>query len=60
VGVLAAVLAHAGNVAFDVAGIERRFVEGRIEQLNQPGVAADQALIHGFHRLAERSDRRRR
>ena len=40
-----------GNVAFDVAGIERRFVEGRIEQLNQSGIAPDQALIDGVHRL---------
>ena len=31
VGVLAAVLPNAGRVAFDVAGFERGFVEGRIE-----------------------------
>ena len=35
VSVLAAILAHAGDVAFDVAGIERRFVKGRIEKLNE-------------------------
>ena len=33
--VLAAILAHTGNVAFDVTGIERRFVKGRIEKLNE-------------------------
>ena len=35
VRVLAAILAHTGNIAFDVAGIEGRFVEGRIEKLNE-------------------------
>ena len=52
VSILSAVLAHARNVAFDVTGIERRFVEGRIKQLNQSGIAADQQLIHALHRLA--------
>jgi len=28
---LAAVLADARNIAFDISGIERRFVEGRIK-----------------------------
>ena len=37
VGVLAAVFAHAGDIAFDVAGIEVRLVERRIEQLDQAG-----------------------
>ena len=33
-GVLAAIFAHARNVAFDVTGIERRFVEWRVEELD--------------------------
>ena len=43
--VLAAVLAHAGHVAADVAGVEARLVERRIEQLDEPVVAPDQALV---------------
>ena len=35
VRVLAAILAHAGDVALDVAGIESRFVERRIEKLDR-------------------------
>ena len=35
VGVLAAVFAHAGDVALDVAGIECGLVERRIEELDQ-------------------------
>ena len=35
VGVLAAVLSHAGNVALDVSGVERGRVERRIEKLDQ-------------------------
>ena len=43
VRVLAAVLADAGRIALDVAGIERRLVERRREQQHQPVVAADRA-----------------
>ncbi len=50
--VLAAIFAHAGNVTFDVAGIERRFVERRIEQLDQAGLAADEPLFDRVHRKA--------
>ncbi len=49
VGVLPAVLAHARHVAADVAGIESRLVEGRIEQLDQRVVAAHQALVDRLH-----------
>src|SRR5437660_11955899 len=51
VGVLAAILADTGNVAFDVAGIERRFVKGWIEKLNEFGFAMNQTLIDGVHVL---------
>ena len=50
--VLAAVLAHARDVAFDVAGIQGRLVEGRIEELDQRGVAAHEARVDGVHRHA--------
>ena len=49
VRVLAAVLSHARDVAFDVAGIQVRLVERRIEELDQRIVAADQALVHRLH-----------
>src|SRR2546430_13724917 len=51
VSVLAAILAHTGNVAFDVAGIERRFIKGGIEKLDEFGVATNKALIDGVHSL---------
>ena len=61
VRVLAAILAHTGNIAFDVAGIERRFIKGRIEELDQFGVAPNEALVDGVHGLARAlPDRRRR
>ena len=53
-GVLAAILAHARDVAFDVARVQRGLVERRIEQLDQAGVAADEALVHRLHGLARR------
>ena len=60
-GVLAAVLPHAGDVAFDVAGIQVGFVERRVEQLDQPVLAANQVLVHRVHGHARRArDRRRR
>ena len=49
-GVLAAVLPHAGHVTFDVARIQSRFVERRSQELDQPASAADQAFIDGVHR----------
>jgi hypothetical protein len=51
-GVLAAVLAHAGDVALDVAGLQIGFVEGRVEQLDDLLVAPHQALVDRRHRLA--------
>ena len=57
--VLAAVFADAGNVAFDVAGVEGGLVEGRVQQLDQRVLAADQELIDGVHGEA-RCDRGRR
>ena len=51
-GVLAAVLADAGHVALDVAGLQVRRVEGRVEQLDEPRVAVDQVLVHRRHGLA--------
>src|SRR3546814_3576607 len=51
VGVLAAVLAHAGHVAADVAGILRGLVERRVQQLHQAGVAPHQVLVERVHRL---------
>ena len=51
VRVLAAILAHPGDVTLDVTGIERGMIEGRIKQLDEAGRAADQALIHGLHGL---------
>src|ERR1039458_3688529 len=49
VSVLAAILAHTRNVTLDVTGIERRFVERRIEQLDHSGIAADQARACYLH-----------
>src|SRR5204862_3992744 len=47
----AAGLAHSGKVAFDLSGIERRFVKGRIEKLNEFLFATNKALIDGVHGL---------
>jgi len=41
--ILAAILAHAREVAFDVTGIEGGMVERGIEELDQPGDVADEA-----------------
>ena len=49
--VLAAILAHAGDVALDVARVEVRLVKRRIEKLDEPVVAADEAAIEALHRL---------
>ena len=51
-GILAAVLAHAGHVAFDIAGFKIGFVEGRVEQLDQLRIAPHQVFVYRRHRLA--------
>ncbi len=43
-GVLAAIFTDAGDVALDVAGFERRFIEGWIGQLNESGFAPDEPV----------------
>ena len=48
-GVLSAVFPDAGNVAFDIAGIQFRLVEWRIEELDQAVLAADEVLVDRFH-----------
>ena len=52
VGVLAAVLAHTGYIATDVAGIVHGRVEWRIEQLDQLRIASHQMCVERGHRLA--------
>jgi hypothetical protein len=52
-----AVFPHAGHVAFDVAGLQGRAGEGRIEQLDQREISAHEALVHGLERRAG-ADRR--
>ena len=49
-GVLAAVLADAGRIALDVAGIERRLVERRREQQRQAVIRGGPAALDGRHR----------
>src|SRR6185437_6022876 len=49
-GVLAAILANAGRIALDVAGIERRLVEGWREEQRQSVAPADELLIDRVHR----------
>ena len=58
-GVLAAVLADARRIAFDVAGIERRLVEWRGEQGRQPILRADQLALDRSHRPRRPFGRRR-
>lgn len=41
--------ADSRDVAFDIAGIEIRRVEGWIEQLDELILAANEVLIHRFH-----------
>src|SRR5205085_3560424 len=50
VRVLAAVLAHARHVAFDVAGIERTLIKWRREEDDQTFAALDQILFDRSHR----------
>ena len=54
-GVLAAILAHARDVAFDVTRIERRLVEGRSEELDQFCVSPNEARVDCFSAWRERS-----
>jgi hypothetical protein len=51
VGVLPAVFAHPGDLTFGVAGIEREVIEGRIEKLNQAGLAPNESLVDSLHRF---------
>ena len=44
-----AVFAHAGDVALDVARVEGGVVEGRVEELNEPGLSAHESFIDGVH-----------
>eukprot|EP00825_Cyclidium_porcatum_P015593 TRINITY_DN18937_c0_g2_i1.p2 TRINITY_DN18937_c0_g2~~TRINITY_DN18937_c0_g2_i1.p2 ORF type:complete len:499 (+),score=45.42 TRINITY_DN18937_c0_g2_i1:295-1791(+) len=50
--VLPPVLAHAGNVPFDIARVEMGLVKGRIEHLNDPGLRPHQTLLHSPQGLA--------
>ncbi|MNH21997.1 hypothetical protein D3C79_818360 [compost metagenome] len=49
VGVLAAIFAHAGQVALDVAGVQVAVVEGWVEQCDDTDVAAHQVLVQRRH-----------
>src|SRR2546426_12414450 len=49
-GILAAVLADARGVAFDVAGVQRRAVERWGEQEDQLLAAPNEILLDGGHR----------
>ena len=50
--VLPAIFSHARDVPFDVAGIQIRLVERRVQELDQRMVPANQTLVHRFHRQA--------
>src|SRR4029450_13352265 len=50
VGILAAVLADARHVSFDVARLKGAFVERRVEQLDQFVLATYQTLLNRIHR----------
>ena len=50
--VLAAVLADAGQISFDVARVRGAVVKRRGEQKDQPVFVPDEMLVDGFHRLA--------
>src|SRR5207245_3459274 len=51
VRVLAAILAHAGHVALDVARVVRGAVEGRREQADEPRALVHQLALDGVDRL---------
>ena len=60
-GVLAAILPHTRHVSADVARIDAQVVERRIQKLNEPVLALDQAFVDGVHRrYASARVRRRR
>ena len=59
-GVLAAILANAGRIALDVAGIERGLVERRREQQRQPVAAAHEVAVERPPSPAPRAPDRRR
>ncbi len=59
-GVLAAVLAQPGRVGLDVAGIVRRAVERRGEQLHQTIAAAHELCVHRMPSPAPRDQAARR
>ena len=48
--VLSAVLADAGRIALDIAGIVRSVIERRREQQHEAVVALDEVLVNGRHR----------
>src|SRR4029079_5842089 len=48
--VLAAIFTHSRHIAFDVAGVQVRLVEWRIEQQDQSGIPADEPTINALHR----------
>ncbi len=62
VRVLPAVLPYTGNVSLDIARIQVRFVERRVQELDQAVVPSNKKLVHRFHRRAGacRHPRRRR
>ena len=60
VRVLPAVLADSRRVPLDVAGVERRLVEGRGEEEDEPVAAPHEVLVHGRHRASRAGRVRRR
>jgi len=53
--VLSAVFSNSWGVPFDIAGIQRRRVERRIQKLDQPMLAGNEALITASMAMRERS-----
>ncbi len=50
--IVAAILADAGQVALDVAGVVRHAIERRIEQADEPRLLAHETPLDGGHSLA--------
>ena len=50
VGVLAAVFADARRIAFDIARLERRLIEGRRKEQSEFGLLEDELFVNGRHR----------
>jgi len=52
--ILAAIFTHAGHIPLDITGVHRRFIERRIEQLDQAcsvfRAAPHQSFIQRIHR----------